>query len=164
MNRYDKSDEIIKKGKRYLFEVTRFAEPVIVRGEGSIVWDADGNKYYDLNAGQFCMSFGHAYKPFIECVYKQLQKIYHTNTSTLSPEVFIAAEKMASITDYQLTKTLFLSTGSEANEAALRYAKFITGKEGVLGFDFGYHGLTLAAQGVTMGGKWSRPFVHRTYL
>lgn len=159
MNRYDKSDEIIKKGKRYLFEVTRFAEPVIVRGEGSIVWDADGNKYYDLNAGQFCMSFGHAYKPFIECVYKQLQKIYHTNTSTLSPEVFIAAEKMASITDYQLTKTLFLSTGSEANEAALRYAKFITGKEGVLGFDFGYHGLTLAAQGVTMGGKWSRPFV-----
>ena len=49
MNRYDKSDEIIKKGKRYLFEVTRFAEPVIVRGEGSIVWDADGNKYYDLN-------------------------------------------------------------------------------------------------------------------
>ncbi len=86
-----------------------------------------------------------------------MEKIYHTNTSVLTSEVFVAAEKMASITREPLTKTIFLSTGSEANECALRYAKFITNRNGVIAIDKGYHGLTLASQAVTMGGQWVRP-------
>lgn len=163
MSKFEKSQKIYSDGEKYLFEATHYATPIIDYGKGSVVWDVDGNKYYDLNAGQFCMCFGHAYEPFIECVNKQLRKIYHTNTATLSPEIFEAAEKMASITDYKLTKTIFLSTGSEANECALRYAKFITERNGVLSFEQGYHGLTLASQSSTMGGVWARPQVNMTY-
>lgn len=163
MNSLNKSIAMKQKKGKYLFEATHFADPIIERGKGSLVWDVDGNQYYDLNAGQFCMSFGHGYEPFIECVTEQMKRIYHTNTSTLSPEVFIAAEKMASITDYKLTKTLFLSTGSEANECAMRYARFITGREGIVGFEQGYHGLTLGSQAITMGGQWARPHVQKVF-
>lgn len=163
MSKTLKSEEIYKNGSKYLFEATHYATPIIEYGKGSVVWDVDGNRYYDLNAGQFCMCFGHGYEPFVQCVSEQLGKIYHTNTATLSPEVFEAAEKMASITDYKLTKTIFLSTGSEANECAMRYAKFITGKNGIISFEQGYHGLTLGSQASTMGGLWARPQVNLTY-
>lgn len=162
MNNLKKSSIILSAGSKYLFEATHYAEPIIEKGEGSLVWDVDGNRYLDLNAGQFCVCFGHGYKPFINCVTDQMNRIYHTNTATLSPEVFIAAKKMAYTTEFKLTKTMFLATGSEANEAALRYAKYITGKNGVLGFDRGYHGLTLASQANTMGGQWARPSVPDT--
>ncbi len=159
MSNMEVSKQLFNDRIKYLFEATSYAKPIIEHGSGSFVWDVDGNKYLDVNSGQFCMSFGHGYVPFIECITKQMNKIYHTNTATLSPEVFEAAEKMAATTDYKLSKTMFLSTGSEANEAAFRYAKYITGKTGIMGLDHGYHGLTLAAQGNTMGGLWARPYV-----
>lgn len=154
-----KSIKQMESGSQYLFEATSYIEPVLNRGEGSWVWDIDGNKYLDLNAGQFCLIFGHAYKPLVDLVSKQMMKISHTNTSTQSCEVFEAAEKMALISGRNLKKTIFLSTGSEANECALRYAKFATGKKGVLSIDRGYHGLTLASQASTMGGVWAMPQV-----
>lgn len=157
MLNWDKSLKLHKSGMEYLFEATPFVTPVMDHGKGSFVWDVDGNRYLDLNAGQFCVSFGHAYKPFIEAVRIQMEKLYHTNTATLTPEVFEAAEAMAGITGGDLMKTIFLSTGSEANECALRYAQFYTKRNGVLCVDSGYHGLTLGSQAVTMGGKWARP-------
>lgn len=163
MNNLSNSTKIFDEREKYLFKATSYATPVIVKGKGSMVWDVDGNKYLDLNAGQFCMTFGHSYKPFIECITEQMKKIHHTNTSTITPEVFLAAEKMSMITDYKLAKTIFLSTGSEANECAIRYAKFITERDGILGFKQGYHGLTLASQGTTMGGLWARPSVPSTF-
>lgn len=148
---------------KYLFEATHYCEPVIVKGEGSFVWDTAGNKYLDLNAGQFCLCLGHNNKGFNKIVSAQLNKIYHTNTATLTPEIFEAAKLMAQINEYHVTKTMFLSTGSEANEAAIRYAKFYSKKNGVLAIDKGYHGLTLGSQGATMGGKWALPCVPSTY-
>lgn len=159
MINWEKSIKLNEEGMKYLFNATPYVTPLMDYGKGSFVWDVDGNKYLDLNSGQFCLSFGHAYKPFIETVEKQLNKIYHTNTATLSPEVYEAAKSMASITGGELQKTIFLSTGSEANECALRYAQFATKRNGILCIDCGYHGLTLGSQGVTMGGKWAMPHV-----
>ena len=153
----------IENKRKYLFQATKYCDAIIDHGKGSFVWDIYGKKYMDLNAGQFCLCFGHNYKPLNKLVYKQLKKIHHTNTATITPEFFDAAEKMAKITDNKLTKTMFLSTGSEANEAALRYAKFYTKKNGILSIDKGYHGLTLASQGSTMGGLWALPNVPQTY-
>lgn len=153
----------IENFKKYLFKATAYCDAIIERGNGSFVWDIYGKKYLDLNAGQFCLCFGHNYQPFNELVTKQLRKIHHTNTATITPEFFEAAEAMASINDFNLTKTMFLSTGSEANEAAMRYAKFYTKRNGIISIDKGYHGLTLASQGATMGGVWAFPQVPMTY-
>lgn len=153
----------MEEKRQFLFRATQYCDALIEKGKGSFVWDVTGKKYLDLNAGQFCLCFGHNYKAFNKVVQKQLKKIHHTNTATISPEFFEAAELMAKINDYNLTKTMFLSTGSEANEAALRYAKFFTKKNGILSIDKGYHGLTLASQGATMGGLWALPQVPLSY-
>lgn len=149
----------IENSKQYLFKATAYCDAIIECGNGSFVWDIHGKKYLDLNAGQFCLCFGHNYCPFNEMIAEQLKKIHHTNTATITPEFFEAAESMASINNFSLTKTMFLSTGSEANEAAVRYAKFYTKKNGVLSIDKGYHRLTLASQGSSMGGMWALPQV-----
>ena len=153
------SEKLSEEGMKYLFNATPFVTPLMDHGEGSFVWDVDGNRYLDLNSGQFCLSFGHAYQPFIRAVCEQLNKIHHTNTSTLTPEVYEAAKAMAEIAGGDLKKTIFLSTGSEANECALRYSQFYTKRSGVLCIDQGYHGLTLGSQAVTMGGKWAMPSI-----
>lgn len=144
---------------KYLFGATEFSNAIIEYGKGSFVWDTEGKRYLDLNCGQFCTVFGHAYEPLNEVVVNQIKKITHTNTMQLSTSVMEAAKLMAEINDQQLSKTIFLSTGAEANECALRYVKFITGKEKVLYLEQGYHGLTLATQSITMGGEWARPKV-----
>lgn len=157
MTNLKKSSACYEAGSPYLLEATHYIEPIIERGEGSFVWDVDGNRYLDFNAGQFCMTFGHGYRPFIDEVSRQMGKIYHTNTSALAPEVFEGARDLARVIGGDLRKTLFLSTGSEANEAAIRYAKVFTGRDGIACISDGYHGLTLGSQGMTMGGRWARP-------
>lgn len=161
MNHINSNNIVREKGK-YLFAATGFAEPIMDHGEGSWVWDVDGNKYLDLNAGQFCLTFGHNYQPLKDVVLKQLGSIYHTNTGTLSANVFDAAEKMAKVSGGRLNKTIFLSTGSEANECAIRYARFVTGRGNVICLSSGYHGLTLGSQSVTMGGQWALPRISET--
>lgn len=154
-----RSEKFHTEGKDYLFNATPYIAPILDFGRGSFVWDVDGNKYLDLNSGQFCLSFGHDYEPFFNVVLKQMKRIYHTNTSTLTPEVYFAARDMAEIMGGELCKTFFLSTGSEANECALRYAQFATHRNVILCLDIGYHGLTLGSQAATMGGKWAMPHI-----
>ena len=75
------SKEFCNNKKDFLFQATSFNEAILVKGEGNYVYDMDGNKYLDLNSGQFCLSFGHCNEEFAEVVFAQLKKIYHTNTS-----------------------------------------------------------------------------------
>ena len=152
-----------KRYERYIFKVASFRKPVLKSGNGSFVEDLDGNKYLDLMSGQFCLGFGHLYPEFNKVVIKQLKKIVHTNTLSLTEEVFKAAKALSATTNGQLKKTLLLSTGAEAVEAALRYAKFFTQKEGVVGIEDGYHGLTLATQSISSKGLYAKPKVPLTF-
>lgn len=148
-----------KNNECFVFKATKFVEPVIAKGNGCYVWDTNEKKYLDLNSGQFSATFGHNYKPLNKIVSEQMKKIHHTNTMVLTLEVYDAAQKMASIQSKGLSKTIFLSTGAEANECAIRYAKFISNKEVVISLSKGYHGLTHALQNLTMDGEWARPKV-----
>jgi 2,2-dialkylglycine decarboxylase (pyruvate) len=142
-----------------IFRIAPFLKPIIVKGNGSYVWDTKKKKFLDINSGQFCLSFGYNYKPFNRIILKQLKKIHHTNTLTLTEEVLSAAKKISIITDNKLEKSIFLSTGAEAVEFALRYAKFISGKSCIISLNKGYHGLTIGTQSITMDGIWARPRV-----
>ena len=148
---------MFRENEKYLLKVSQFIEPILVSGNGCYVSDADGKRYLDLNSGQFCLCLGHNHEEFRDLIDSQLKKIYHTNTQTLTPEVFLAAKDIANIMGDNLQKTIFLSTGSEANECALRYARHVTKKNIVVGMNKGYHGLTLASQALTMGGLGARP-------
>jgi len=155
-----KSKQLIEDYGNYFFGGIDLVPNVIKEGKGSFVWDIDNNKILDLNAGQFCSIFGHSWSPLNKIVDKQLKKITHTSTQVITPEVLRAARAVSNICDQMEGKVLFLSTGSEAVECALRFAKYIKKKSGFVCFDNGYHGLTLGSQSVTFGGKWAFPKIN----
>jgi len=154
-----KSNNIFNRYKKYILKVTPFRRPILKEGEGSFFRDIDGNTYLDMMAGQFCAVTGNKDEYLNKLINNQINKIIHTNTLFLTEEVLKAAKELASITAGNLNKVIFLSTGSEAVECALRYAKFYKKKYEIVGIGAGYHGLTLAAQSVSTNGVWATPKV-----
>lgn len=131
---------------RNLLVVQPFMDSVIVRGDGCYLVDADGRRILDLAAGQFCSILGHSHPTFTERLQRQLQSGIHLGDQYVSPGVLRAASRLAGITPRDLNKVLFLSTGSEANECAMRIAKTVTGRSGMLAYSRGYYGISLATR------------------
>ncbi len=154
--------ESLKWWKQYgehVLMATAYQDAVIVEASDCTFKDADGNEYLDLSAGQICAVVGHNHPELMHRVNLQMERLLHTGTSFLSPVVFEASAKLAQIAPGDLNKSLFLSTGAEANEYALRLAKTYTGKTGVLALTKGYAGLTLAMSSLTNYGKNAHPMV-----
>jgi 4-aminobutyrate aminotransferase-like enzyme len=160
---FKESEKIYRRYQKSVLKIAPFRKPILERGRGNYVLDFDGNKYLDLMAGQFCSVFGHNNKKFNVVVTRQIKKLINTNTLFLTKEVLNAARELSNLTHRQLNKTILLSTGAEAVECALRYAKFYTKKNGVVGIGKGYHGLTLAAQSISSRGKYAKPRIQQSY-
>ena len=154
-----RSREMLSRHENEILRVCPFVEPIMTRGQGNTLWDVDGNAYLDLMAGQFCLAFGHAYEPLNRVIVSQLGRLTNTNTLTLSDVFFDALEALREILPEGLRKTILLSTGSEAVECALRYARACQGRPGIAAVSCGYHGLTLGSQAVSSGGAWAVPQV-----
>ncbi|MDR0306516.1 MAG: aspartate aminotransferase family protein [Chitinispirillales bacterium] len=162
---FEKSRKLLDDYAGFLYPVLDFCETVTVRGEGCYVWDADGNKILDLNSGQFCSVFGHSDPQVAETVYKTALKIQDTNTAALSEEVLFAAKRIHDICPEMNARSFFLSTGAEANECCLRYARHLNGgKPGVISFDNGYHGLTHGTKSHSTGRRHVNPPLNFAYV
>ncbi len=145
----DKSLELWERYGRYLIMAMPYADNLISEASGAIIKDLDGNEIIDLAAGQFCSIVGHNHPKLVERIVEQTKKVLHTGTQFLSPVVLEAAAKFAEVAPGGLTRSLFLSTGTEANECALAIAKMYTRRAGVVGFTRGYYGLSLAAKSLS---------------
>jgi len=126
-----------------------FMDSVIVRGDGCYMVDADGNRILDLAAGQFCSILGYSHPRFVKQLQHQIEELLHIGDQYISPGVLKAASRLAGVAPANLSKVVFLSTGSEANECAMRMAKTITGRTGMLGFNRGYYGISLATRNLS---------------
>ncbi len=149
--------------KKYMLPVLDFRSIIIEKGQGSYVWDCNGNQYLDLNSGQFCSVFGHSDPGIANQLSHISNTIQDTDTSTLSKDVLIAAKKIHGITPEMNSRVLFLSTGAEANECCLKYAKHLKEKDGIVAFDRGYHGLTHGTAGYSMSRSRIRPTLDHSF-
>lgn len=143
--------------KRYLIPIIPYHEQIMSRGVGSHVFDINGKEYLDLNCGQFCTILGHSNPELTACVENISKKLVHTSSGIVSENVLGTAEKINEISGQMDAYSVFLSTGAEAVEFAIRYAKHIMHKSGLVCFEKGYHGLTLGTQSITFGGKYAFP-------
>ncbi len=130
----------------YVLMAMPYADQVLVGAQGCKVRDADGNELLDLASGMFCCVLGHNHPKFVERVRKQTETLLHTGTQFLSPAVMQASYELAQVAPGNVKKTIFLSTGTEANEFAFRLAKAYTGRTGILGLSRGYYGTSLATK------------------
>lgn len=135
---------------------TRFTfSQVLERGQGTFVYDTDGNGYLDFVSGQVCAVAGHCHPHYAEAIAKQARTLVQRGSAFTDICQIQLAEKVAKMCPGDLNKSYFACTGSESNEAALRMAKLATGRHEVLAIVRGYHGLTAGSFGITgLGGSF----------
>lgn len=125
-----------------------FVPFVPVRAAGSFVFDAAGRRVLDFTSGQMSAILGHCHPEIVATIAAQAGRLDHLFSSMLSPPVVDLAEALARLVP-ELPKVLLLSTGGEANEAAIKIAKLVTGGWEVVGFAQSWHGMTGGAAAAT---------------
>jgi putrescine aminotransferase len=129
-----------------------------VRGEGCYLFDQDGRKFLDCLGGYGVFSLGHRHPRVVEAVRRQLDELPLSGKVFFSPRAAELAEKLAGIAPAGLELCFFSNTGTEAVEAALKFAKAATGRTRIVATEGGYHGKTTGALAVTGREKYRRPF------
>ncbi len=125
-----------------------FVPFVPVRAEGSFVFDAAGHRVLDFTSGQMSAILGHCHPEIVATVRDAVGRLDHLFSSMLSLPVVDLAEALAQQMP-ALPKVMLLSTGGEANEAAIKIAKLVTGGWEVVGFAQSWHGMTGGAAAAT---------------
>lgn len=136
---------------------TFYEEPLhLVKGEGVWVWDSEGRKYLDCYNN--VPHVGHCHPRVVEAICKQAGT-FNSHTRYLHEGILDYVEKLTGTFDDSLDSALMTCTGSEANDVAIRIARAVTGKMGIIATDHTYHGNTIAVSQLSVtnpppGGKW----------
>jgi 2,2-dialkylglycine decarboxylase (pyruvate) len=126
-----------------------FVPAVVERAQGSYVHDADGRSILDFTSGQMSAVLGHSHPDIVETVSESVATLAHLFSGMLSRPVVDLARALDAVTPEPLSKSLLLTTGAEANEAALKMAKLFTGGHEVVSFSQSWHGMTSGAAAAT---------------
>lgn len=128
-------DRLLGPGYRLFYE-----DPVeIVRGAGTLLFDSDGNDYLDVYNN--VTSVGHCHPYVVEAIQRQLTTL-NTNTRYIQQSILNYSEQLLGTMPAELGHVMFTCTGSEANDLAMRVARYHTGNQGVIVTAGAYHGLT----------------------
>ncbi|MDP8996325.1 MAG: aminotransferase class III-fold pyridoxal phosphate-dependent enzyme, partial [Pseudomonadota bacterium] len=128
------------------------AAPVMVaKAENAELWDIEGNRYIDFGGGIAVVNTGHRHPKVMKRVYEQLEKVTHTCAMVMPYEAFIeVCEKLNAVAPISgEKKTALVTTGAEAVENAIKYARAYTGRSDVIAFHGGFHGRTLLGMALT---------------
>ncbi len=141
-----KSAKLFEEGKKHIPNSTssliRVASydpvpPFIARGKGARIWDEDGNEYLDFNLAYGCLINGHAHPEMVRALAQQAELGFHFASPTeLEIEVAKAFQRLVPNAE----RVAFCSNGSDATMNAIRIARAVTGKDGLLKFEGHYHG------------------------
>jgi 2,2-dialkylglycine decarboxylase (pyruvate) len=145
----DRDTEMLARAERHLLRYGgAFVDFVPVRAEGAFLYDARGRRVLDFTSGQMSAILGHCHPEIVATVREAAGRLDHLFSSMISPPVVELAEALARLVP-SLPKAMLLSTGGEANEAAIKIAKLVTGRWEVVGFAQSWHGMTGAAASAT---------------
>jgi 2,2-dialkylglycine decarboxylase (pyruvate) len=126
-----------------------FAPVVVERAAGSFVYDRTGRAILDFTSGQMSAVLGHSHPAIVETVRSSVATLDHLHSAMLSQPVIDLARALDEITPAPLERSLLLSTGGEANEAAIRMAKTVTGGYEIVSFSQSWHGMTAGSASAT---------------
>jgi acetylornithine/N-succinyldiaminopimelate aminotransferase len=128
----------------------------IVKGEGSKVWDAEGNEYIDCVAGIAVCSTGHCHPAVVRAICDQAHSLIHCSNLYYVPHQGEVAKKIVEVTG--LHKAFFSNSGAEATDGAMKLARVRTGKKKFVAFTHGFHGRTVGSLAVTHKPAIREPF------
>jgi len=147
-----KSKAIIERDSAVISpSYTRDYPFVMDRGEGCMVWDADGNSFLDFAAGIAVCSTGHNHPHVTKAIQDQAGRFLHmSGTDFYYPQQVELAERMAATAPMSGPKKLFFTnSGAESIEAAMKLARYHTGRPNYVAFFSAFHGRTMGALSLT---------------
>ena len=156
-------DDVVRKYSEhinpYLAKLMNFAGfGVEVRAEGCRMYDEEGNAYLDFLGGYGVFSLGHRHPKVVEAVKAQLDVMPLSGKTFFSQNQANLAEKLTGLASEGIEFAFFSNSGAEAVEAALKFARCVTGRQEVVATFGGYHGKTAGAVAVTGRDKYRLPF------
>ncbi|TJV28634.1 MAG: 4-aminobutyrate--2-oxoglutarate transaminase, partial [Mesorhizobium sp.] len=121
------------------------------RAENSEIWDVEGRRYIDFSSGIAVVNTGHRHPKVIEAVKAQLDRFTHTCHQVVPYESYVRlAERLNGLLPGKFDKkTIFVTTGAEAVENAIKIARNATGRPAVIAFAGGFHGRTFMGMALT---------------
>ncbi|GAA1274408.1 aspartate aminotransferase family protein [Sphaerisporangium rubeum] len=126
-----------------------FTPRVIERAAGAYVFDRQGRAILDFTSGQMSAILGHAHPEIVATVSAAVASLDHLFSGMLSEPVVELARRLTATLPSELGKMVLLTTGAEANEAAIKMAKLATGRFEIVSFDRSWHGMTQGAAAAT---------------
>jgi acetylornithine/LysW-gamma-L-lysine aminotransferase len=130
----------------------------IVRGVGAHLWDSEGKEYIDCAGGQGAANVGHANQAVAEAVARQAQVLISCPEMFYNDQRAGLAEKLVSIAPAGLNRVFLCNSGTEAVEAALKFARLKTGRREFVAAMRAFHGRTFGSLSATWEKKYREPF------
>ena len=130
----------------------------IAAGDGVFLYDSDGTEYLDFGAAYACTPVGHCHPQVVEAVTDQARDLLFVQASYPQTARTTAYEMLADVGTGDLDNVWLCNSGTEANEAAIKFARSATGREKIVATRNAFHGRTLGALAATWKPKYREPF------
>ena len=131
---------------------------VLVRGQGARVWDAAGREYIDCVGGNGVTVLGHAHPAVVEAVSAQAQRMITCPNGFYNDQRAHLLAELVEVAPAGLERAYLCNSGAEAIEAALKFARLVTGRTKVIAAMRGFHGRTFGALSATWRKEYREPF------
>ncbi|WP_457552848.1 4-aminobutyrate--2-oxoglutarate transaminase [Desulfobacula sp.] len=154
MNDQPQGETLTRLRQKYMANGFASARPCYVKkAKGALIWDLDDKEYIDFAGGIAVMNVGHSHPAIVSAVKDQAEKFMHTCFMVLPYESTIKlAQKLCTLVPGPSEKkAMFVNSGAEAVENAIKIARYYTKKTGIIAFESGFHGRTL--MGMSLTGK-----------
>lgn len=154
-------DQTISRAARVLTPALHHYYPItIAKGSGLYIEAVDGKRYLDFSSGLAVLNVGHNHPRVLAAVRSQLDLYVHSGGIYYNKTTVAAAERLTTITPQGLDMLFFSNSGAEAVEGALKLARYVTGRQGIVSFTGAFHGRTLGAVSVTTSSARYRKNYH----
>ncbi|WP_010250944.1 aspartate aminotransferase family protein [Acetivibrio cellulolyticus] len=153
--------ELLKKAEKSVMYVTNRPEIIFTKGEGSYLWDSNGNKYLDMIAGWAVCCLGHSSPVMVEAMTQQAKVLINPSPAFYNKPAIEFASLLTEISC--MDKVFFINSGAEANEGAIKLArkygqKYLNGAYEIITTWNSFHGRTLAMMAASGKKKWENLF------
>lgn len=155
------ADDVQTRELRHVLQTYRRQPVTFVRGEGVRLYDAEGREYLDLLSGIGVSSLGHGHPRLVRAIAEQAETLIHTSNLFYHPLQGQLAERLATLSG--LPRAFFCNSGTEANEACLKFARRYWHTRGekrsqIVALEESFHGRTFGALSVTSDEHYRTPF------
>ncbi|MEI8356585.1 MAG: aspartate aminotransferase family protein [Deltaproteobacteria bacterium] len=152
---------LLERSARVITPALHIYYPItIASAKGIYVRTSSGQTYIDFTSGLAALNLGHNHPRVLEAVRSQLLNFVHTGGIYLNETTVSAAEQLVSITQQGLDMLFYSNSGAEAVEGALKLARYVSGRQGIISFIGAFHGRTFGALSVTSSSALYREKYH----